>query len=246
MRSKTHTIKFHAITVSTLTLLAMIVAALCHDANHDGFINLCNVKADTPLYILFKNQSVMETHHCEVVIGIISKEETNLFSELKGSEFKFVWTTVIQLILATDMTKRFNFLKDFKALYEAKQWDSAKNQENRMMFMQLLLKTADISNVSRPFALADKLCDVLCEKFFRQRNLERAQCMSYTSDLNDRKHLDKPKSQICLYTLVCLPLYQVVAHAPSPLEAKVAQGQSNLAQLKAAAAKKAKEGEKKE
>ena len=151
--------------LSQLELLAVIVAALCHDANHGDFTNVYNVKADTPLDILFKNQSVMETHHCEVVIGIISKEETNLFSELKGSEFKFVWT------------KHFNFLKDFKALYEAKQWDPAKNQENRMMLMQLLLKTADISNVSRPFALADKWCDVLCEEFFRQGDLEMAQCM---------------------------------------------------------------------
>ena len=76
--------------LSQLELLAMIVAALCHDANHGDFTNVYNVKADTPLDILFKNQSVMETHHCEVVIGIVSKEETNLFSELKGSEFKFV------------------------------------------------------------------------------------------------------------------------------------------------------------
>ena len=220
--------------LSQLELLAVIVAALCHDANHGDFTNVYNVKADTPLDILFKNQSVMETHHCEVVIGIISKEETNLFSELKGSEFKFVWTTVIQLILAADMAKHFNFLKDFKALYEAKQWDPAKNQENRMILMQLLLKTADISNVSRLFALADKWCDVLCKEFFRQ------------GDLNDREHLGKPKSQIGFYTFVCLPLYQVVAQAPSLLEVNVSRGQSNLAQWKAAAEKKAKEGEKKE
>ena len=70
--------------------------------------------------------------------------------------------------------------------------------------------------------------------------------MSYTSDLNDREHLDKPKSQIGFYTFVCLPLYQVVAQAPSLLEVNVSRGQSNLAQWKAAAEKKAKEGEKKE
>ena len=72
------------------------------------------------------------------------------------------------MILAADMAKHFNFLKDFKALYEAKQWGPAKNQENRMILMQNLLKTAAISNVSRPFALADKWCDVLCKEFFRQ------------------------------------------------------------------------------
>ena len=76
--------------LSQLELLAMIVAAVCHDAKHGGFTNLHYDKAGTPVDIIFKSQSVIETHHCEVVIGNISKEETDLFSELKGSEFKFV------------------------------------------------------------------------------------------------------------------------------------------------------------
>lgn len=94
--------------------------------------------------------------------------------------------------------------------------------------MEVLLKCADISNVSRPFQLADKWCDVLCEEFFRQGDLELASGMQYTSPNNDREHLDKPKSQIGFYSFVCLPLFEAAAEAIPELHVNVKQVQSNL------------------
>ena len=111
------------------------------------------------------------------------------------------------------------------------------NPESRLKVMQLILKCADISNVSRPFELADKWCDVLCEEFFRQGDLEMANGMEYTSPLNDREHLDKPKSQIGFYTFVCLPLYQAAARVFPELEVNVQQVQSNLKVWKEASEK---------
>ena len=102
------------------------------------------------------------------------------------------------------------------------------NQSNRELLLKLLLKSSDISNVARPFELADKWCDVLCEEFFRQGDLEKASGMEYTSTNNDREHLDKPKSQIGFYTFVCLPLYQTAARVFPELQANVEQVQSNL------------------
>ena len=233
--SKMHTI------LTKFELLALTVSAICHDANHDGFTNVFNEKAETPLGILFKNQSVMETHHCTVSIGIISKEECNLFHALASSEYKQMWTLIIQLILITDMAKHFDFLKNLNAELDKENFD-LEDPKNRLMLMQVLLKCGDISNVSRPFELADKWCDVLCEEFFRQGDLEMASGMEYTSPLNDREHLDKPKSQIGFYTFVCLPLFKVAARAMPALQANVDQVESNLAKWKAASA--AKEAEK--
>jgi hypothetical protein len=68
--------------IPKIEILALLVASVCHDANHDGFTNVYNTKAETPLGILFKNQSVMETHHCEVSIGVLSKAECNIFASL--------------------------------------------------------------------------------------------------------------------------------------------------------------------
>ena len=57
--------------------------------------------------------------------------------------------------------------------------------------------------------------------------------MEYTSPLNDRSHLDKPKSQIGFYTFVCLPLFQAAAKAIPQLITNVQQIESNLAVWKA-------------
>jgi hypothetical protein len=223
-------------------LFGLLVSSVCHDANHDGFTNVYNVKAETPLGILFKNQSVMETHHCSVSIGIISKAACNIFASLSPTEYKAMWTLIIHLILITDMAKHFEFLKAANAAMDEGPLNMD-NAEHRLIAMQLLLKCGDVSNVARPFDLADKWCDVLCEEFFRQGDLEMANGMEYTSPLNDREHLDKPKSQIGFYTFVCLPLYVTAARAVPALEANVEQVKSNMAVWKAHAEEKAKAAE---
>ena len=79
-----------------------------------------------------------------------------------------------------------------------------------------------------------------------------AQGMEYTSPLNDREHLDKPKSQIGFYTFVCLPLYQTTTRLASELLVNEQQVQSNLViwkkeeQEKIEAEEKEKEKEKEE
>jgi GAF domain-containing protein len=219
--------------LTNFELLALCVACLCHDANHDGFTNVYNVRAETPLGMLFKNHSVMEMHHCAVSIGVLAKAECNIFAGFGPEESKSLWVLIIGLILATDMAKHFDLLKKLTELKDKDEFDM-ENTEHRLLAMQLILKCGDISNVSRPFELADKWCDVLCEEFFRQGDLESAAGMEYTSPLNDRAHLDKPKSQIGFYSFVCLPLFQAVARICPELEVNVEQVKGNLAVWKLA------------
>jgi hypothetical protein len=112
------------------------------------------------------------------------------------------------------MAKHFDFGKAF----------NAQDDKHRPLLMQVMLKCGDGSNVCRPFEPADKWCDVLCEEFFRQGDLEMANGMEHTSPLNDREHLDKPLSV-------------AAARALPPLQANVDRVQSTLATRKAAAAK---------
>lgn len=193
-------------------LFVLMIACICHDINHDGFTNIYNVKAETPLGILFKNQSVMETHHCEVTIGIITNEYSNVFACFEDKKLSKIWQMLFTLILGTDMFHHYTIIKSFNELLDKGPVDYSVD-ENRLKLMQILLKCGDISNVSRPFNIADKWCDVLCEEFFRQGDLEQAQGMEYTSNLNDRAHLDKPKSQIGFYKYVCLPLFEAAERA---------------------------------
>ena len=96
----------------------------------------------------------------------------------------------------------------------------------------MLLKVADISNVSRPFEIADKWCDVLNEEFFRQGDNEKQQGIELTSPLNDRENSNKPKSQIGFYNFICIPIYQTVARAFPALTVNVESVKSNLEKWK--------------
>jgi GAF domain-containing protein len=213
--------------LTSLEIFAMLVAATAHDTNHDGFNNIYNVKAETPLGILFKDQSVMETHHCTQLIEVLSKEEFNLLAVLPPVDNKKAWTLMIRLILATDMAHHFRLVKQMTELLDG-EGIKMDNTDHRLLVMQMLLKVADISNVSRPFELADKWCDVLCDEFFRQGDSERKQGIELTSPLNDRENSNKPKSQIGFYNFICIPLYTAVARAYPPLEVSLNSVKANL------------------
>jgi 3',5'-cyclic-nucleotide phosphodiesterase len=78
------------------------------------------------------------------------------------------------------------------------------------------MKVSDISNVARPFELADRSCDILNREFFAQGDLEKKVGIGLTSPLNDRESANKPKSQIGFYNFVCLPLYNLLARCRPP------------------------------
>lgn len=208
----------HIDTVYTgLEILALFVSAICHDANHDGYLNIYNLKAETPLGMLFKDKSVMETHHCSVSIGIISREECNLFASLDQHQAKTVWNWMIELILSTDAAEHFRLVAKANELLDSSQF-SMTDPEHRLLSMKLVLKTADISNVSRPFTIADKWNEVLCDEIFKHPASESA----------PEEKPDRPKLQIGFYNFICLPLYQVMARMFPELIVNLNSVKSNL------------------
>ena len=124
---------------SKLEILALLISSLCHDLDHDGFSNIYNVKAETPLGILFKNQSVMETHHCAESIMILTKEDCNLFSNLSTNDYKIMWNLIIQLILSTDMAKHFDIINQFNEINDLGNFN-INNQIHRLLLLQLIIK----------------------------------------------------------------------------------------------------------
>jgi 3',5'-cyclic-nucleotide phosphodiesterase len=133
------------------------------------------------------------------------------------------------------MARHFDLVKRAQAAVDEGSFDMA-NDEFRLLGLQLIMKVGDISNVSRPFELADRWCDILNEEFFHQGDLEKASGIGLTSPLNDRESSNKPKSQIGFYNFICLPLYTVVAKLYPPLQVQVDQVKANLEQWKTLAA----------
>jgi 3',5'-cyclic-nucleotide phosphodiesterase len=213
-------------------LFTLITASICHDTNHRGYNNVYNVKTETPLGILFKDQSVMEMHHITQSMPVINMEKVALFHSFDELAVKKVWTLFIKLILATDMAKHFELVKKAQTAVDEGSFDMA-NDEFRLLGLQLIIKIGDISNACRPFEIADRWCDLMNLEFFRQGDLEKQTGIGLTSPLNDRETANKPKSQIGYYNFICLPLYTVVAKLYPPLQVQVEQVKANLDSWKA-------------
>jgi GAF domain-containing protein len=217
--------------LTRMELLAVCTAAISHDLGHRGLNNVYNVNAETPLGILFKDTSVMETYHCTVIISIMDLPRCNIFYNLSTPELKKIWTWVIRMILATDMAHHFRLVKHANDTLDAGPINLG-NPVPRLLAMTMLMKVSDVSNVARPFDIASKWSDVLCEEFWRQGDLEIAGGLAISSPQNERGKGNKAKGQIAFYTAICIPLYQAIARLFPELEVNTLAVEANLEQWK--------------
>jgi hypothetical protein len=206
-------------------IFVLLTAALCHDANHQGTDNAFNTKAQTPLGMLFLDQSVMEVHSVDVAITVI--EDVGLFAAFDQQLLRKAWRLFINLILATDLTHHFSYIKPAQVAIDAEAFDMT-NEAMRVLGLQLILKGACLSNVCRPFEIATKWCDLLFMEVFAQRDIEKQSGIGLTAPGNDKEAADRPQTEIRFVNVTCLPLYTVIAKLWPPLEVMLDALRANL------------------
>jgi hypothetical protein len=87
-----------------LELLALFVAALCHDVDHAGVNNAFHVNSRSELARTHNDQSVLENHHAATTFDILFEKENNILANLDTESYKRVRALIIEMILATDMS----------------------------------------------------------------------------------------------------------------------------------------------
>lgn len=99
-----------------------LIAAICHDIDHPGKSSafLCNSGSD--LAILYNDISVLESHHAALTFKLtLSDPSVNIFRNLDQETFKEVRHSIIDMILATEMTKHFEHLTKFVNVFTKSQ-----------------------------------------------------------------------------------------------------------------------------
>ena len=158
--------------LSEVDLLALVVGSLCHDLNHQGYNNVFMASTQTP-FSLLTTESIMESHHAALAVAILTSPECNILVGLKKDEQGVFWQSLITLILATDMAKHGAWLKEFDRLALDPSSYDKDDPDSRRLLLSMLMKLADISNISRPTYLAHKWADILLVEFFNQGDQER-------------------------------------------------------------------------
>ncbi|XP_035507909.1 high affinity cAMP-specific and IBMX-insensitive 3',5'-cyclic phosphodiesterase 8A [Morone saxatilis] len=192
--------------------VAALIAATVHDVDHPGRTNsfLCN--AGSELAILYNDTAVLESHHAALAFQITTRDDKcNIFKNIERNEYRTLRQAIIDMVLATEMTKHFEHVNKFvnsinKPLAALEEnggngdEESVKSvltsPENRILVKRMLIKCADISNPCRPQELCIEWAGRISEEYFAQTDEEKRQGLPVVMPVFDRNTCSIPKSQI--------------------------------------------------
>ncbi|XP_064168929.1 high affinity cAMP-specific and IBMX-insensitive 3',5'-cyclic phosphodiesterase 8A-like isoform X5 [Anguilla rostrata] len=199
-------------TLDPIDEVAALIAATVHDVDHPGRTNsfLCN--AGSELAILYNDTAVLESHHAALAFQLSTRDDKcNIFKNMDRNEYRSLRQAIIDMVLATEMTKHFEHVNKFvnsinkplAALEENEgngEEDCARSiltsPENRILIKRMLIKCADISNPCRPLELCIEWAGRISEEYFAQTDEEKQQGLPVVMPVFDRNTCSIPKSQI--------------------------------------------------
>ncbi|EFX77201.1 hypothetical protein DAPPUDRAFT_321679 [Daphnia pulex] len=182
-----------------LDLTACLIAAAIHDVDHPGKTSgfLCN--SGNELAILYNDLSVLESHHAALAFKLTCADDrVNIFKGLDRENYKVIRQSIIDMVLATEMTKHFEHLTKFINIF-AKPFlrqDEEQYEENIILVKRMLIKCADVSNPTRPLNMCIEWARRIAEEYFNQTAEEKAKGLPVVMPQFDRQTCSIPKSQI--------------------------------------------------
>lgn len=161
--------------LSPFDTLTLLISAIGHDVGHPGVNNFFLVKLNAPLAQLYNDNSVLEAFHCAAFSQILRRYWPVAFQD------KQLRKLLISSILATDMGVHQKFMERLGSLQEkfhennrsTTGWKPQDIDMYKTLLCGLLTKCADISNVARPWGVAEQWTKILQEEFANQGEMEK-------------------------------------------------------------------------
>ncbi|KAL2024663.1 hypothetical protein VTK56DRAFT_6864 [Thermocarpiscus australiensis] len=193
--------------------LTLLITAIGHDVGHPGVNNGFLVTLNAPLAQLYNDRSVLESFHCAAYSQILRRYWPSVFCDAKMRKL------MISSILATDMGLHFDYMKKLGRLQSQlsengsiDSWGGSTKNDHKALICALLIKCADISNVSRQHDTALKWMHILADEFSRQATMESELAIP-TSLMSEPKKdtLSLSAAQLKFMNVFAIPLFQGVA-----------------------------------
>ncbi|XP_053210898.1 high affinity cAMP-specific and IBMX-insensitive 3',5'-cyclic phosphodiesterase 8A-like isoform X3 [Panonychus citri] len=203
-----------------------LISAIIHDIDHPGKSSafLCN--SHNELAILYNDISVLESHHAAQAFKLtLSDDQINIFKNLDRDTYKEVRQSIIDMVLATEMTKHFEHLSKFisvlidpfkmvkstnqtnsndidqpqssdSSMVNQDSLDISGSPENIVIIKRMLIKCADVCNPTRPLVICNTWAQRIAEEYCNQTDEEKALGLPVVMPAYDRATCSIPKSQI--------------------------------------------------
>eukprot|EP00756_Hemistasia_phaeocysticola_P031656 Hpha_TRINITY_DN16364_c3_g6::TRINITY_DN16364_c3_g6_i1::g.61119::m.61119/K13298/PDE11; dual 3',5'-cyclic-AMP and -GMP phosphodiesterase 11 len=214
--------------LTTPDVLALLFSGIFHDIDHMGLNNSFQLKAETPLGVLSSSsgsRSVLEVHHCNLTIDLMSDPECNIFCNLEKDVSRDVWKTIIDSILATDMARHNELSGEFTKL---SMHYNPQDGGQRRLLVQMLLKAGDISNITRPFEISRMWAQYVTAEFYYQGDAERHLGLDVTPMFDRQSKAELATGQIGFMKGMGMPYFTIVVQVLRQMQFVLTQLQDNL------------------
>ncbi|KAK7944788.1 hypothetical protein WMY93_000516 [Mugilogobius chulae] len=203
-----------------LEILAAIFAAAIHDVDHPGVSNQFLINTNSELALMYNDESVLENHHLAVGFKLLQEDNCDIFQNLTKKQKQTLRRMVIDMVLATDMSKHMSLLADLKTMVETKKVTSSgvlmlDNYTDRMQVLRTMVHCADLSNPTKPLDLYRQWTDRIMDEFFHQGDRERERGMEI-SPMCDKHTASVERTQVGFIDYIVHPLWETWADLVHP------------------------------
>ncbi|CAH1242737.1 PDE4D [Branchiostoma lanceolatum] len=203
-----------------LEILASIFASAIHDVDHPGVNNQFLIVTSSELAILYNDESCLENHHLAVAFKLLQEENCDIFCNLSKKQRSTLRKMVIDMVLATDMSKHMSLLADLKTMVETKKVAGSgvlllDNYTDRIQVLQNMVHCADLGNPTKPLELYRQWLDKLMNEFYHQGDRERNKQLEISA-MCDRHNASVEKSQVGFIDFIVHPLWETWADLVHP------------------------------
>ncbi|AWP10756.1 putative cAMP-specific 3'-5'-cyclic phosphodiesterase 4D-like [Scophthalmus maximus] len=203
-----------------LEIMAALFASAIHDVDHPGVTNQFLINTSSELALMYNDASVLENHHLAVGFKLLQEDNCDIFQNLSKKLRDSLRKMVIDMVLATDMSKHMNFLADMKTMVETKKVTSLgvlllDNYSDRIQVLQNMVHCADLSNPTKPLEMYRQWTDRIMVEFFTQGDRERDKGMEI-SPMCDKQNASIEKSQVGFIDYIVHPLWETWADLVHP------------------------------
>uniref|UniRef100_A0A7S0VYN7 Phosphodiesterase n=1 Tax=Hemiselmis tepida TaxID=464990 RepID=A0A7S0VYN7_9CRYP len=196
--------------LSEIEILALLLSVMVHDLGHDGFNNAFHKHALTDRAIAHNDQSIQENFHAQTVFATMKEyDEINILSAFNAEQQAEIRRVIIQVVLSTDMSKHFVFLKDFTALIAQKGQKPEDWTDSTDQIMAAVMHICDISNPARPREFAVLWAERCLSEFFKQGAKEKELGLPISPQCNEET-TSLPQSQIGFIKFIVMPSYSML------------------------------------
>ncbi|CAK8685576.1 unnamed protein product [Clavelina lepadiformis] len=198
--------------------VSALLAAIIHDVDHPGRTNAFLVNSNNPLALLYNDTAVLESHHAAFAFKFtVNNDKCNIFKNLSKDNFMNARQSIIDMVLATELSKHFEHVNKFISIvtknnnstspFEQEGVNSVNSRasgtqnpvvtyELKTLIKRVMIKVADVINPARKTPLCVEWARRISEEYFSQTDEEKQLGLPVVMPHFDRNSCSMPKSQM--------------------------------------------------